>query len=141
MIHPMALDVECIDPEKVPAMAAQCRDSERAELSRHGLDVPTAATLLWTAKEALSKTLHTGLMCPFELFEVHSIERLAGAEFQGFYKNLAQYKFHSWIRGHCILTMTLPKRTHLAFETGQPCFSPNHPRPGLRTDGLAGTRP
>jgi 4'-phosphopantetheinyl transferase len=129
-VHPMALDVELIDAEKLPAMVTQCQDSERAEASRHGLDAPTAATLLWTAKEALSKVLHTGLMCPFNLFEIESIQSISGSMFQGFYKHLAQYKFQAWIRGNCILTITLPKRTELAFDTGQPRFPDQPPGPG-----------
>jgi 4'-phosphopantetheinyl transferase len=122
MVHPMALDVESIDAERVPAMATQCQESERAEAAQIGLDVPTACTLLWTAKEALSKTLHTGMTCPFEWFEVHSIKRTAEAEFQGLYKNLGQYKFHSWIHAHCVLTLTLPRRTDIVFESGRPCL-------------------
>jgi 4'-phosphopantetheinyl transferase EntD len=128
MVHPMALDIESIDPERTPAMATQCLDSERAELARLGVDVPTAATVLWTAKEALSKTLHTGMTCAFEWFEVNSISRLSGSELQGLYKNLAQYKFHAWIRADCVLTMTLPKRTELRFANGAPCFDANPPR-------------
>jgi hypothetical protein len=64
-------------------------------------------------------------MCPFEVFETHSINRLASDEFEGLYKNLAQYKFHSWIHGADVLTMTLPKRTDILFEAGQPSFPPS----------------
>jgi len=103
-------------------MATQCQDSERAEAIHYGLDIPTASTLLWTAKEALSKTLCTGLMCPFTVFNIHSIMRINEFEFQGLYKNFTQYKFHSWIRGRSVLTMTLPKWTEIVFETGQPCL-------------------
>lgn len=119
-LHPMAVDVECVDPEKVPAMATQLRDSEKAELVRQGLDVTTASTLLWTAKEALSKALCTGLMCPFDVFEVHSLTRISPSEFEGLYRNLAQYKFRSWIYDTNVLTITLPRRTEIVFDDGQP---------------------
>ncbi len=119
-LHPMALDVECVDPEKVPAMATQLRNSEKADLLRLGVDVTTASTVLWTAKEALSKALCTGLMCPFDVFEVHSITRRSPSEFEGLYRNLAQYKFRSWIYDTNVLTMTLPRRTEIVFDGGQP---------------------
>lgn len=120
MVHPMALDIEIIDPERVSAMASQCLDSERAEAARLGLDEPTAATLLWTAKEALSKVLHTGMMCPFQLFEVQSLRKITDTQFQGLYKHMAQYQFHAWKKGHCLLTVTLPKLTEITFENGSP---------------------
>jgi phosphopantetheinyl transferase len=119
-LHPMAVDVECVDPEKVPAMATQLSNTERAELVSQGMDVTTASTLLWTAKESLSKALCTGLMCPFEVFEVHSITRISPSEFEGLYRNLAQYKFRSWIYDTNILTITLPRRTEIVFDGGQP---------------------
>lgn len=141
MVHPMALDVESIDAQRVPAMATQCLDSERAEALGLGLDLPTASTLLWTAKEALSKTLHTGMTCPFEWFEVHALRRIAGTEFEGLYKHLGQYKFHAWIREDCVLTLTLPRRTEIAFDTGQPRLPLIHPGPAAPTHGPAEVTP
>ncbi len=120
MVHPMALDVESINAEKVPAMATQIQDGERAEAIRCGLDIPSASTLLWTAKEALSKTLHTGLTCSFTLFKVHDLARINEAELKGLYTNFTQYKFHAWIRHGCVLTMALPRRTEIIFESGRP---------------------
>lgn len=140
-VHPMALDVETIDAQRVPAMATVCQDSERTEALALGLDLPTASTMLWTAKEALSKTLHTGMTCPFEWFEVHALRRIAGTEFEGLYKHLGQYKFHAWIGGDCVLTMTLPRRTDLVFDTGQPCLPSSNLGPGAPTNAPAGGRP
>lgn len=137
-VHPMALDIESIDPERVATMASQCVASELAEAAQLGLEAPSAATLLWTAKEALSKTLHTGLTCPFALFEIQSLDRIGDFEYRGLYKNLAQYRFHSWICGDSVLTITLPKRTEIVFELGRPCLPASGPRQGTETQNSAG---
>ncbi len=137
-VHPMALDIESIDPERVATMASQCVEAELAEAARLGLEAPAAATLLWTAKEALSKTLHTGLTCPFALFEIQSLERIGECECRGLYKNLAQYRFHSWICGDSVLTLVLPKRTEIVFELGRPSLPASGPRRGEEPQNSAG---
>ena len=119
-VHPLSLDIEAIDAEKVPAMATQYLESERIEATNLGLDVPAASTLIWTAKESLSKMLCTGMMCPFTVFQLHSIIKLNDDEYQGLYKNFTQYKFHSWLDDNYILTITLPKWTDISFDARKP---------------------
>jgi 4'-phosphopantetheinyl transferase len=120
MTHPMAVDVEEINSERVSVMATQCRESERNELEQLRLGTPAICTMLWTAKEAISKALQTGMTCPFDLFDVHSIIKLADARFQGLYKNFGQYKFHSWILGGFVLTIVMPRKTEIEFKAGFP---------------------
>lgn len=122
-VHPMALDVETVDAERARTMASQCAAAERSELARRGLDDATACTLVWTAKEAVSKVIGTGMMCSFELLETMDVERREDGSWRGLFKALAQYQFRSWIQGETVLTLALPKRTEIEFEGGSPRLS------------------
>ncbi|WP_459212137.1 4'-phosphopantetheinyl transferase family protein [Aquimarina rhabdastrellae] len=70
--HPMAIDIE-INGDKLnyEVVAKQCTLRELSltqsipENIRYGL--------LWTAKEAISKVLKTGLMTSFQLFEITKV--------------------------------------------------------------------
>lgn len=129
-VHPMALDVETVDSERARTMASQCLPAERSEIARLGLDDATACTVLWTAKEAVSKAIGTGMMCSFELLETTAVERREDGSWRGLFKALAQYQFRSWIQGDTVLTLALPKRTEIEFEGGAPRLTP--------TDAVAG---
>lgn len=120
MVHPMGLDVEKIDAARTSVMASQCREAEIREVEKTGLKLDAACALLWTAKEAVSKALGTGLMCPFELLEVQSIARMGPGQYQGSFRALAQYGFRSWIQGRRVLSIALPKKTEMSFARGSP---------------------
>ena len=74
-----------------------------------------AATVVWTAKEALSKALRCGMTCPYELLEICGLEQRDGF-FLGRFKNFGQYQFQSWQRGNTVVTIVLPKKTELEFS-------------------------
>ena len=120
--HPMALDVERIDAARTRVMATQCLEGERRKLAAIGLTEDAACTVLWTAKEAVSKALGTGMMTPFELFEVQGVESLGGGQYRGLYKAIGQYQFRSWILGDNVLTIALPKNTQMEFDAGGPAL-------------------
>jgi 4'-phosphopantetheinyl transferase EntD len=126
-VHPMAVDVEELDPDRMETMASQSVEGERTEVRAAGLSELQACALLWTAKEALSKTLHTGMTCPFEMMEVHSVKKVSVNEFEGLYRNFAQYKFHSWFSPDHVLTFVLPKRTQIEFKPGPPRLDCSNP--------------
>lgn len=114
--HPMAVDVEDIDPGNAEELRAQLTDSESnmlAGLSTFSeLEVITA---MWTIKEALSKVLGSGLTAPLSLYEVSTVNAKAGlitAQFCHF----LQYKALCFRWGLSMCTLVLPGRSRLAEE-------------------------
>ncbi len=114
--HPMAVDVESIDPGNAQELKSQLTDSESAMLANltvfSELEVITA---MWTIKEALSKVLGSGLTAPLELYEVSDIEAQSGlltAQFRYF----LQYKALCFRWGHSMCSLVLPARSRLLEE-------------------------
>ena len=113
--HPMAVDVECVNPDLVQAAKTQMTGREIELIS--GVDLPddVKLTVMWTAKEALSKVLKVGMMTPFKLLEVTQIEQKEQfIECQ--FKNFGQYKALCFIRDDSVLSIISPKRSELIFS-------------------------
>lgn len=114
-LQPMAIDIEKIDAERTHVMASQLIDQEKAFIQQ--IDSKDLLyTLLWTAKEALSKVLRTGLMTPFELFAIHKLTALNSYSWQLEFGNFGQYQALSYRLGHYMMTIVLPKKTRLTFN-------------------------
>ncbi len=110
--HPMAIDVEDIDEDRTKVMLTQVGRAE-GDLARSVCaSADLAATVVWTAKEALSKALRCGMTCPYELFEICGLEAV-NSVYVGRFKNFGQYKFQSWRRGNAVVTIVLPKKTEM----------------------------
>lgn len=107
--HPMAIDMEKINPDRKEAIQTHCTAEEsRLIKSVPGSDI-LQLTLLWTVKEALSKVLKCGFMSPFTIFEVQRVEPAADC-FIWTFKNFAQYKAVSCIiEGTATLEETAPR--------------------------------
>ena len=111
--HPMAIDIE-INGDKLnyEVVAKQCTLRELSltqsipENIRYGL--------LWTAKEAISKVLKTGLMTPFQLFEITKVQFNKNKIFQYHFlmDNFSQYQIISEIKENYIISIALPKRSN-----------------------------
>jgi len=112
--HPMAIDVEEIDEARTKVMLTQIGGEERDHVQSVCGSIDLAATVVWTAKEALSKALRCGMTCPYELLEVSGLEERNGT-FLGRFKNFGQYQYQSWRRGKTVVTIVLPKKTELEF--------------------------
>ena len=71
--------------------------------------------MLWTAKEALSKILKTGMMVPFELYETTTIAATPyGLSFE--FKNFAQYKAEIFFEMPYCFAMAYPKKSRLNYN-------------------------
>jgi 4'-phosphopantetheinyl transferase len=70
---------------------------------------------IWTIKEALSKTLKTGLTVPLSLYEINEIGKEDNFIYAS-YKNFPQYKALSSLWNDAIITMVLPKKTNANFH-------------------------
>lgn len=110
--HPMAVDMEPVDAHRAAIMERELAGLEIRALEEAGCGAVAARVVGWTAKEALSKVLRCGLMCPYSLL---TVARVAGGEgrVSGEFENFGQYRFESWVRPEFVLTLVLPRRTRL----------------------------
>lgn len=110
--HPMAIDLEKIDPKKIEILQTQCTQDELKLIQ--SLQVPeiNQLTLLWTVKEALSKALKCGLMTPFKVFEAKELVSNSDCIVWTF-KKFAQYKTISFIIGDSACSIVMPKKTEI----------------------------
>ena len=69
------------------------------------------STLIWTAKEALSKALTCGLMSPMEIFNLSEFYPLGYRIWGGLFQNFGQYKFIGWISRTVAMSVVLPKKS------------------------------
>lgn len=112
--HPMALDIENIQPSNADAILTQITPSERLIIDNSLLQKDVGATLIWTAKEALSKVLKCGLTVPLEVLEISNIETISHSSLRIYYRHFSQYKSISWvISANRILSIVLPKKTNI----------------------------
>ncbi|UJF34773.1 4'-phosphopantetheinyl transferase family protein [Paenibacillus hexagrammi] len=113
--HPMGIDVEKIDDQKRSAFESQITMAEKENINDLPISLDTALTLLWSAKEALSKVLKTGLTTSFKIFEVSKIE-VHDDHFICFYKNFKQYKAIAFTVGSYICAITCPLKTDMCLD-------------------------
>jgi len=110
--HPMAIDIEKIYTDKNNVLETQMTGKEREMVSAVPFPYETMLTLLWTAKESLSKILRTGLTAPFHIFEIDRIETKEDHTVS-YFENFAQYKVISFNLGCYICSLTFPKNTNV----------------------------
>lgn len=92
--HPIGLDIEKINPEKVHSMISMFTQEEIALTNLYLKDKVLVYILLWTAKESLSKILKTGMMIDFKYLELDS-PNYENVLYLGNFKNFSQYKSFS----------------------------------------------
>lgn len=114
-VHPMGIDLEKIDPLKRDVLAGQITAFENTLIVPAVIQYDVGLALLWTAKEALSKVLKTGLMTPFELFEVAKI-KFCENFIICYYKNFPQYKAISFSIGNYMCSIVHPLKTDLGID-------------------------
>jgi 4'-phosphopantetheinyl transferase len=113
--HPMGIDIEKINPHTADVLKSQITEAEEELIHSSVLSYELGHTLLWTAKEALSKVLKTGLMTPFEVFEIVKIE-LHDHYILCYYKNFAQYKVISFTIANYMCSIAHPLKSKLSFD-------------------------
>ena len=110
--HPMGVDLERIDPERLDTIRSVMSRRERAWADHS--DPVTLSTLVWTAKEALSKVLLCGLMSPWAILSVGELQPRGARVWEGRFENFAQYKFFSWASRFYLMSVVLPKNSMYA---------------------------
>ncbi|MGA1865443.1 MAG: 4'-phosphopantetheinyl transferase family protein [bacterium] len=113
--HPMAIDLEKIDPRKRDVILTQCTHEEFNLIQSLPIPEITQLTLLWTVKESLSKVLKCGLMTPFKIFEIKEVASESDCFFWTFRK-FAQYKAISFVTGNTACSIIAPKKTEIMID-------------------------
>lgn len=113
--HPMGIDLEIMNPKQRAALEGQVTDWEKQQIISLPILYDEGLTLLWTAKEALSKVLKTGLMIPFDVLEISKME-LYDHYVMCYYKNFSQYKVICFTMGNYMCSIAYPLKTELHFD-------------------------
>ena len=115
--HPMGIDIEEIRNNKKEIIVSQLSNFEKALVKALPNSADIACLELWTAKEAISKVLNTGLTAPFEIYEIDNTYLRENYTVYTF-KNFSQYKAVSFqIKGN-ICSLVLPVQTNLFLQSG-----------------------
>jgi len=114
--HPVGIDIEVIDPARYETILTQLSEPEKRLIETSTTDRYQIATALWTAKEALSKVLTTGLMSPIQVYSLAEFQRLDAGSWEGLFQNFAQYKAKVWIGSSYVFAMVFPKRSVLYLQ-------------------------
>ncbi|HUW63507.1 MAG TPA: 4'-phosphopantetheinyl transferase superfamily protein [Spirochaetia bacterium] len=113
---PMGIDVEMVDPETISVLASQATDHEKFILKDLPFPYLNMLTLLWTAKEALSKALKVGLMASYHTFEIEKMETQS-SHITCHFKHMRQYKTISFNLNSYICSIAYPGQTDISFDT------------------------
>jgi 4'-phosphopantetheinyl transferase len=111
--HPMGVDIEQIDSARVVTIRTQMSKAECEWARTDGADETALSTLIWTAKEALSKALTCGLMTPMEILNLSEFQSLGNGIWGGLFQNFAQYKFVGWTNQDNAMSVVLPQRSNI----------------------------
>lgn len=105
-MYPCAVDIEQIKSSNDKLIMYYLTPNEK-EIMKDSSSLEY--TVLWTAKEAISKVLMTGLTTEMSVFEIKNFE-YSGEQYKGEYSNFKQYYFLSRQIGCNMLTLVLPKK-------------------------------
>lgn len=108
--HPLGLDIEYLCPNKEKIFFINLTSMEK----KIGLNT-MYSTVIWTAKEALSKVLKCGLTVPFSFFEVSNLKYENGMH-SGEFHHFKQYKFFSFEINNHIITVVHPRKSSFQIQ-------------------------
>lgn len=111
--HPMGVDIEDICAERSQTIATQLTDNEKSLKTNLKISEMLFNAIIWTAKEALSKTLKSGLMASQLIYEVKDFIFNPIGYFELQYKCFFQYRAISYIVNGQVLTLCIPKNSKL----------------------------
>lgn len=110
--HPMGIDFEEIKTDNINSLQDQMTLDEVQYVKNKFPEEAKGCTLIWTAKEALSKVLKTGLMMDFKVLEIDKIEK-KGLIWESTFKYCGQYKAISYCSDIYMYSLVLPKYSTL----------------------------
>jgi 4'-phosphopantetheinyl transferase len=89
--HPMGVDIEEVNSRNVKIVEEQVTAAERQLIRELPGSQEAKLMMLWSAKEALSKILKTGLTTPLHVYEIHRAS-WNGEAFVAEFRHFTQYK-------------------------------------------------
>jgi 4'-phosphopantetheinyl transferase len=110
--HPMGIDLERVGADRNDTIRSQLTARELSAVAASPLHVDAALALAWTLKEALSKTIRTGLTTPLTIFETSKLSWDTDAlacEFSSF----GQYRGLAFVISGFALGLVLPRLSGL----------------------------
>ena len=108
---PMGLDLEVIRQDAEEIIGSQLTKEEISFARSLQEETKYSYTRYWTAKEALSKVLKTGLTIPLQLLEIEKVE--FRKEFDiSYFRNFIQYKSITYTISDSMLSLVLPAATN-----------------------------
>jgi len=113
--HPLGIDLERIDRKRKDLLLTQITEKEIELILSNELTLLVGATLVWTAKEALSKVIKTGMTLDFKFMEVKSIEKV-GTTYTSKFQHFSQYKAISSVVSNIACSLVLPKKTEASLQ-------------------------
>ena len=114
--HPMGIDIERIDAAGAETASSQLSEQEAGWIEGQPANKLETIFALWTAKEALSKALRTGLTSPIEIYNLAEFSRIGSGIWEGLFLSFAQYKARVWIGSSSVLAIVLPKQSTIFTE-------------------------
>jgi len=105
--HPLGIDIESVDQKNSITIVEYLTVGEKAFCVNDNIPL-----IFWTAKEALSKVLKTGLTIPLHLLEIKSF-RIVDSFYVITFVNFAQYKVISFFFQDTILSIAYPSTSQL----------------------------
>ncbi|MBM0276217.1 4'-phosphopantetheinyl transferase family protein [Micromonospora tarensis] len=108
--HPVGIDLERVDPARAGILQSTLTPGEREITAGLPLAALTAATAVWTAKEALAKFLRVGLSIDLSLLEVASW-RIEGEWWRLEYRHVVSLKALVLVVDDWVLALCLPARS------------------------------
>lgn len=115
---PMGIDVEKIEPEKKAVIESEVTCNEKKLIRNIPFDYCSSLTLLWTVKESISKVLKTGLMTPFSIYEINSIETKNNFVVC-YFKNFWQYCTISFKVNNYMCSIAYPRHTEISINVNE----------------------
>lgn len=113
---PMGVDLESVSTDSAATILGelQTSDAEKAWLAEQALGEAAACGVLWTAREALGKSMQIGLNCPLGILALKRLEPAGANAWIGQYANFPQSRCLSQTLGARALSVALPLALELA---------------------------
>jgi len=108
--HPMGLDAEDVSLHKADIIESQLTSHERGLYRDRNTEINHFYIYLWTAKEALSKVLTTGLMAPLSIYQIETMT-FHNNHIVSTFSNFGQYKAVTFWQQSTVFSVVLPKNT------------------------------
>ena len=107
--NPMGLDVENIRVKNLKALQRPFTKDEIQLTKKEGPHELLLSTMLWSAREALSKVLRSGLTSPFHFYE-GVMTKFDTTSAAGSFKHFPQYCWKAWVQDERVLVIVFPKK-------------------------------